>query len=197
MSKEFESLCLTSQVQDCPLPKREPGKGRFSTVVPHLAELWAVQLGASWWGATANQGLLFSSTLLCWVGISLSWAFTQHLPKGRVSLCRELEQHGVATGEVKLQLCWSQREISQSYSRLERQQKDHTRPRVRRWNYYSPMRDFVVVVVKRLRCFLSFAPTASWLCFYPCSCFMCWSRGISVSEDLREALRSFMEAVQW
>lgn len=39
MSKEFESLCLTSQMQDCPFPTREPAKGRFSTVIPHLAEL--------------------------------------------------------------------------------------------------------------------------------------------------------------
>lgn len=47
MSKEFESFCLTSQVQDCPLPEWEPGKGGFSAVVPGVAELWAVQLGAS------------------------------------------------------------------------------------------------------------------------------------------------------
>lgn len=116
--------------------------------------------------------------------------------KGRSRCVGSWSSTSVPVGGVKLELCWSQPEISQSCTGLERQQKDHTHPSViRTWNYCSPVGDFSVVV-RGWGVFLFFAPVASWRRFCPCSCFACWSRGVSVSEGLREALRSFMGAEQ-
>lgn len=102
MSKEFESLCLTSQVHDCLLPTQgRKGKGRegkVQLVVPHLAELWQY----SW--VPAGEGPLHSrdcfvqhAVVLC--QRFLGWAFTKHLPKGMLWLCWELKQHQVCLWE--------------------------------------------------------------------------------------------------
>lgn len=112
MSKEFKSFCLTSQVQDCPLPKRKPGKGIWAHCPSPSRAV----------GSTAGFQAAEVPPHIRDCSFQLAVVLSRHFPALGVHAaptqredslcCREPEHRGAPAGEVKLESV----ETSQSYT---------------------------------------------------------------------------------
>lgn len=165
MSKEFKSFCLTSQVQDCPLPKREPGRGIWAHC-PSPSRAVGSTAGFQLLRCHRTSGIALSSSPLCWVGTSLRWAFTQRPPKGRIHCAAESRS---IAGHPRERWSWSQWETSQSYTsrRITPTPESENEMIIAPWEEMLLFRgwDFFLVM-KRLGFFFSVLCSYSFLALY-------------------------------